>query len=239
MKPRTVAIVQARMGSARFPGKMLANLGGHPLLEWVLRRVGRARRLDETVLATSTNARDDALAALAATIGIRTCRGDELDVLGRFVAAADMSDATQVVRVCADNPFIDPDEIDRLVTFFQTKACDYACNHMDRLGSRYADGFGAEILSAELLQKIAGLATEPKHREHVTLYLWDHAAEYRMLAVPAPAEMAYPELRFDVDNPADLAALEQLLAADVNLQTPAPQIVALKQAFSTPPGSHR
>ena len=233
MKPRTVAIVQARMGSARFPGKMLANLGGHPLLEWVLRRVSRARLLDETVLATSTDARDDALAALAGKIGIRTCRGDELDVLGRFVAAADLSHASQVVRVCADNPFIDPDEIDRLVAFFQANACDYACNHMDRLGSRYADGFGAEILSAELLRKIAGLATEPKHREHVTLYLWDHAADYRMLAVPAPSAMAHPELRFDVDNPADLAALEQLIAADVNLQTPASRIVALKQARST------
>ena len=112
MKPRTVAIVQARMGSARFPGKILANLGGYPLLEWVLRRVSRASLLDETVLATSTKPQDDALAAVAKTIGIRTFRGDESDVLGRFVMTANMSDAEQVVRICADNPFVDPDNYD-------------------------------------------------------------------------------------------------------------------------------
>lgn len=233
MKPRTVAIVQARMGSARFPGKMLANLGGHSLLEWVLHRVSRSHLLDETVLATSTSVRDDALAELAAKVGIRTCRGDELDVLGRFVMAAKKSEATHVVRVCADNPFIDPDEIDRLVTFFQSTACDYACNHMDRLGSRYADGFGAEILSAALLQDISRIATDPKHREHVTLYLWEHAARYRMRAVPSPSSIAYPELRFDVDTPSDLAALEKLISVDVDLHTPAPQIVALQRARSS------
>jgi spore coat polysaccharide biosynthesis protein SpsF len=230
MKPRTVAIVQARMGSARFPGKMLALLGGRPLLEWVLRRVSRAKQVDETVLATSTESRDDALAALAEQIGVRTCRGDESDVLGRLVSAAEMCNAAWVVRVCADNPFIDPDEIDRLVTFFQDHACDYACNHMDRLGSRYADGFGAEILSADLLRRVAVVTAEDKHREHVTLYLWDHAREYRLLAVPAPTELAHPEMRFDVDVPADLAGLEQLVAAGVGLKTPAPRIAELQQA---------
>jgi len=230
MKPRTVAIVQARMGSARFPGKMLANLGGYPLLEWVLRRVSRASLLDETVLATSTKPQDDALAAVAKTIGIRTFRGDESDVLGRFVMTANMSDAEQVVRICADNPFVDPDEIDRLITFFQDNACDYACNHMDRLGSRYADGFGAEILSSALLQKIAAIATNPKHREHVTLYLWDHTADYCMLAVPAPEDVAFPKMRFDIDVPADLDFLEHLTFKKINLNTPARQIIQLKLA---------
>lgn len=239
MKPRTVAIVQARMGSARFPGKMLAHLGGHPLLEWVLRRVSRAQQVDETVLATSTESRDDALAALAAQIGVRTCRGDESDVLGRFVSAAETSNAAWVVRVCADNPLIDPGEIDRLITFFQERACDYACNHMARLDGRYADGFGAEILSAELLRQIANKTRETKHREHVTLYLWDHAAEYRVLAVPAPREVSCPEMRFDVDTLSDLVGLEKLIAAGVNLDTPAAQIVALKQAQNAATGSDR
>ncbi len=239
MKPRTVAIVQARMGSVRFPGKMLATLGGHPLLKWVLRRVNHATQIDQTVLATSTATRDDALAALAAQIGIQTCRGDESDVLGRFVAAAEMSKAAWVVRVCADNPFIDPGEIDRLIDYFSDHACDYACNHMDRLGNRYADGFGAEILSAELLRGIAVKAAEKKHREHATLYLWDHAAEYRLLALPAPGALAHPEMRFDVDAPSDLDGLEKLVAAGVDLHTPAAQIVALKQAQPAAPGSDR
>lgn len=224
---RTVAIVQARMGSARFPGKMLSVLGGHPLLEWVLQRVTRATRLDETVLATTACSRDDPLVELAEECGVRVFRGDEADVLGRFAAAAEASNAESVVRVCADNPFIDPGEIDRLVDFFNHHHCDYACNHLDRLGSGYADGFGAEILGADLLRRVAANSTDAKYREHVTLYLWDHAAEYSLKPVPAPRALAYPALRFDVDVPADLAGLEQLAAAGVDMETSAEKIVQL------------
>lgn len=227
MKPRVVALVQARMGSARFPGKMLENLGGHSLLEWVLYRVTKAASVDETILATSTHSRDDPLAELAKRRGVRVFRGDESDVLGRFAAAAESSKADWVVRVCADNPFVDPGEIDRLIEFFTDAKCDYACNHLDRLGSRYADGFGAEILSADLLRQVAAKAEEAKHREHVTLYLWDHADDYRLMAVPAPRDLAYPEMGFDVDVPDGLARLEKLVAAGVELDTSAAQIVEL------------
>lgn len=226
MSKRTVAIVQARMGSARFPGKMLAQLGGRPLIEWVLRRVGGAAGVDEMILATSIHSRDDALAEFAGKLAVRVCRGDETDVLGRFVAAARMCRAERVVRICADNPFVDSGEIDRLIDYFGQNDCDYACNHLDRLGSRYADGFGAEIVDAELLRQVAAKATEARHREHVTLYLWDHANDYRMKAVPAPPELAYPELRFDVDEPGDLIRLEAL-AASVDLETRAARIVEL------------
>lgn len=227
MKKRTVAIVQARMGSARFPGKMLAVLGGHPLLEWVLHRVTRAAELDETILATSTNWRDDPLAEFAEKYGVRVYRGDEADVLGRFVAAAEVSEAEWVVRVCADNPFVDPGEIDRLIDFFGNSNSDYACNHIDKLGNHYADGFGAEILSVDLLRSLASKATEPAHREHVTLYLWDHASDYSLKSVPAPRQLAYPELSFDVDSPEDLNTLARLLEQGVDLDTPAAAIVRL------------
>jgi len=227
VKQRVVAIVQARMGSTRFPGKMLADLGGHPLLEWVLHRVTRATMIDETILATSTHSRDDPLAELAKKCSVRVYRGDESDVLGRFVGAAGISEADRVVRVCADNPFVDPGEIDRLVDFFDSANSDYACNHLERPGSRYADGFGAEILCADLLQQVAAKATEEAHREHVTSYLWDHAKDYRLTAVPAPRALAHPELSFDVDAPADLARLESLVAAGVDLDTTAGRIVEL------------
>ncbi|MBI4936647.1 MAG: hypothetical protein HY846_00230 [Nitrosomonadales bacterium] len=157
-------------------------------------------------------------------------RGSESDVLGRFVAAAEISRAETVVRICADNPFIDPGEIDRLIDFFNYSNCDYACNHLDRLGSRYADGFGAEILGADLLRQIASRTTETRYREHVTLYLWDHAGEYNLMAVPAPSALACPELSFDVDTPSDLIELEHLVAAGINLETPAARIVELALA---------
>jgi|GEM_PF-137202 len=229
MKSRNVAIIQARMGSSRFRGKMLARLGGIPLLEWVVRRLLRAATLAQVVLATSDRDSDDALADLATSLGIAVFRGSETDVLGRFAGAASMAGADNVVRICADNPFIDPAEVDRLVKYFADSSCDYACNHQDRLGSNYADGFGAEILSAALLEKIAANALEARHREHVTLYLWDHASEYTLTSVAAPAELAFPKLRFDVDTPDDLANLEVLVRAGVAIDTPAPDIIRIAQ----------
>ena len=122
-----------------------------------------------------------------------------------------------MLRICADNPFVDPDELDRLVQEFNENSCDYACNHQDRLGSRYADGFGAEILSNHLLQQITQVAKEPKHREHVTLYLWDHADQFTLHSIHAPPKLAYPDMRFDVDTPFDLIQLCTLLSNGVNL----------------------
>jgi len=221
------------MGSSRFPGKMLARLGGVPLLEWVVRRLLRATTLAQVVLATSDGASDNALAELGASLGVEVFRGSETDVLGRFVGAAGMSGADNIVRICADNPFIDPVEVDRLVRHFASCPCDYACNHQYRLGSTYADGFGAEIFSAALLETVAATTTEPRHREHLTLYLWDHASDYRLMAVAAPVELAFPELRFDVDTPADLAKLEALVLAGVTIDTPASQIIGIAM------GNHR
>ncbi len=231
---KTVAIVQARMGSTRFPGKMLARLGDIPLLEWVLRRLARATTLDQIVLATSDSENDNALADLAVRLGVQVYRGSESDVLARFVGAATLSNAVNVVRICADNPFIDPDEVDRLVNFFAQQQCDYACNHQDRLGSGYADGFGAEIFTAAILKTIDALAKEPRHREHATLYLWDHASEYKLTAVVAPNDLAFPELRFDVDTPNDLVNLNVLVKAGVDIETPAHDIIRIAQENRRP-----
>ena len=224
---KTVALVQARIGSTRFPGKMLAQLGDHPLLEWVLHRVRCARMIDDVVLATSALSCDDELVALAWKLGIKVFRGSENDVLGRLCAAASQYGAEVVVRVCADNPFIDPDELDRLVSHFNNNVCDYACNHQDRLDNRYADGFGAEILSNQLLQKISQTATDVRHREHATLYLWDNAHEFCINAVKAPHELAYPYLRFDVDQSNDLTYLKRLVRAGVTMDSPASEIVLI------------
>ena len=234
MNPRNVAIIQARMGSSRFPGKMLARLGGIPLFEWVVRRLLRATNLAQVVLATSDRKSDDALAELAAGLDIAVFRGSEADVLGRFVGAFRMAGADNIIRICADNPFIDPGEVDRLVSYFADNPCDYACNHQDRLGSGYADGFGAEILSAALLEKMAANATDARHREHATLFLWDHANEYRLRAPAAPVDLAFPQLRFDVDVPADLANLEALVRAGVGIETSASEIVRIARARRRP-----
>jgi spore coat polysaccharide biosynthesis protein SpsF len=223
---RTVAVVQARMGSSRFPGKVMCDLAGRPLIDWVLSRIVRSARVDDTVLATTSTTLDDPLARYATGLGVAVYRGDEYDVLHRVTSAASQAEADLVVRVCADNPFVDPVEIDRLVEFYRRCRVDYACNHQDRLGSGYPDGFGAEILSMSLLEKIDMRASNPRQREHVTLYLWQNPGRFRLTPVPAPPELAGPGLRFDVDVPADLVRLEALLIrSSLDVTASATQVV--------------
>jgi spore coat polysaccharide biosynthesis protein SpsF len=212
-RPRVVAIVQARMGSRRFPGKMMAHLAGRPLIEWLLTRVSRAQRVDEVVLATSTLPADDVLEEMARRQGVSVFRGDEADVLGRFVAAADRAHADWIVRVCGDNPFVDPAEIDRLIEFFDRERPDYAFNHLERLDNKYPDGFGAEILTRDLLLTCDERAREPRDREHVTTYIWDHVHAFRIATPTAPPEIAFTHLRYDIDTPDDLERLQPLAAA--------------------------
>ena len=165
---RVVAVVQARMGSQRFPGKMLAKLGERDLLSWVLTRVCDAKQLDQVVLATSDGRDDDELANAASSFDVIVVRGSQNNVLDRFIQSAKIAQADIVVRVCADNPFVAAEEIDRLVIAHESGNYDYSCNHQQKLNNRYADGFGAEILSTTLLNNIADSTTQQSHREHVT-----------------------------------------------------------------------
>jgi len=208
---QVVAVVQARMGSQRFPGKMLAKLGERDLLSWVLTRVCDAKQVDQVVLATSDNRDDDQLASAAANFDVIVVRGSQNDVLDRFVQSAKISQADFVVRVCADNPFVAAEEIDRLVVAHESGNYDYSCNHQQRLNNRYADGFGAEILSTALLNTIADSTTQQSHREHVTSYIWDNVSNYKIQAVAAPAELAFPEIKLDIDTPQEMQQLDEFV----------------------------
>jgi spore coat polysaccharide biosynthesis protein SpsF len=230
---RVVAVVQARMGSQRFPGKMLSQLGEHTLLDWVLQRVLRSTQVDQVVLATSTNSEDDKLVSAALRLEVDSIRGSEADVLSRFLLAADDSQADLVVRVCADNPFIAPEELDRLIVDHRGKSVDYSCNHQQKLSNKYADGFGAEIFSRGLLKKLAIQTTQQAHREHVTSYIWDNQKEFKINAVTAPAELAFPEVKLDIDTPAELVILNEFVRQySVKIETKAAEIVESFRKFS-------
>ena len=230
---RVVAVVQARMGSQRFPGKMLSQLGEHTLLDWVLQRVLRSTQVDQVVLATSINSEDDKLVSAALRLEVNSIRGSEADVLSRFLLAADDSQADLVVRVCADNPFIAPEELDRLIVDHRAKSVDYSCNHQQKLSNKYADGFGAEILSHDLLKKLANQTTQQAHREHVTSYIWDNQKEFKINAVTAPTELAFPEVKLDIDTPAELTILNKFVRQySVKIETKAAEIVESFRKFS-------
>ncbi len=209
---RVIAVVQARMGSSRFPGKMTAKLGDQDLLTWVLTRVCAAKQLDQVLLATSIAKDDDQLADRASEFDVLVVRGSQDDVLDRFTQAAKVANADLLVRVCADNPFVAAEEIDRLIVAHESGGYDYSCNHQQRLDNRYADGFGAEVLSSKLLCDIAETTAVQSHREHVTSYIWDNSSKFKIQAVTAPTELAYPEIKLDVDTPEELQRLNEFVA---------------------------
>ncbi len=222
MSENIVAIVQARMGASRLPGKMMLQLHGAPIIEWVFHRVAQAREIDKVVFALPDSSQDDVLASCLEQKGAVIERGSEGDVLARFWQAASAHHATHIVRVCADNPLIAPEEIDNLVRFYRDAGCDYAYNHVPK-GNRYPDGLGAEMVSVDVLSQLHRAAHVAEHREHVFNYLWAHADEFTIATFdpPNPA-IAHPELKLDCDELQDYVRLQMM---DIRMDMSAGEIV--------------
>src|SRR3954471_8735435 len=197
------------MGSMRLPGKSLMPVWRDlPLLELVLRRVTASRELDHVVLCTSDGPIDDPLVDIAATVGVELHRGSEEDVLDRFSGALEGFGADAVVRVCADNPFVDPGAIDELVRLYRaSQPCDYASNHT--VASGLPDGSGAEIASAAALRRAARDAVTSDDRQHVTSWIRERPGEFRSVVAPPP-DPAWPFAKLDVDTADDLRRMREL-----------------------------
>jgi len=194
-----VAIVQARMGSSRLPGKSLAEIEERPMLWHVIQRVKRATLVDQVVVATSIAPADDVIERMCLQNGVRCYRGSESDVLDRFYHAARAEKAKQVVRITADCPLIDPEVIDRVVRRFQRGDLDYASNAMVRT---YPDGLDTEICSFSALERAWHEATKASEREHVTPYF--RSGKFRTANVENDVTSVYQRYRWTVDETADL-----------------------------------
>lgn len=202
---RTLAFIQARMSSSRFPGKVLAPLQGRPLIVYMVERVRQARLLDEVVVVTSTDASDDVLATTLAQAHIPVFRGDLQDVLKRFADAAVSCEATEIVRLTGDCPLIDPTVIDAVIAARRTAQADYASN-IDP--PSFPDGLDVECFTREVLDQACRLATRVPEREHVTLWMRGDAAGLHRVNLRAPVDCS--ALRLTVDYPDDLQAVQAL-----------------------------
>lgn len=203
-----VAIIQARMRSTRLPGKVLANLGGRPVLRWVVDAASAIPGADQVVVATSTAADDNAVAAWCGQAGVRIFRGDENDVLDRFSGAARLGAADIVIRVTADCPLLDPIEAGKVVAAVSGGEIDYACN-IDP--PTYPDGLDCEAFTRAALDKAASDARRPSEREHVTPYIRDPRNGFRRAGVRCPFGDLSDE-RWTLDTPEDLAFLRAVVA---------------------------
>lgn len=203
MSRRTVAIIQARMGSTRLPGKVLMKLGRFSLLGFLAARLKSAVMLDGIVVATTRLPQDDVIVEESVALGLEFHRGSEQDVLTRYVKAAAAFDAEVVVRVTADNPLTDPDSIDRVVTRIH-HGFDYS------IEDGLPVGVTGEAVSLEALRFLDIAAKTPRYREHVTLYAKENPQLFRCARYPAPLDCARPELSFTVDTGVDYERIKDL-----------------------------
>lgn len=204
---RVVAIIQARMGSTRLPGKVLQDIAGATMLARVVTRVRRATTLAQIVIATSTLPADDALVAACASLDVACFRGSEEDVLARYYGAAMAHQADVVVRITSDCPLIEATVIDRIVNTFLRERPDYASNVHDRSFPR---GLDVEAFSLAALAIAHNEAQAAYQRAHVTPYIYQHPEQFQLLGVRAEAD--YSAYRWTVDTPEDLALIRAIYA---------------------------
>ena len=200
-------IIQARMGSTRLPGKVLADLGGRPLLEFMLTRLSTLP-VRHLVVATSELAADDPIDQLCADLGVPTFRGSQDDVLGRFAGALNAFPAHTVVRLTGDCPLSDPQIIIGAIELAERTGADYTSNTLIRT---FPDGLDVEVMLAEALLTAADNATDPIEREHVTPYLYRHPERFRLAALRG--EQLVGDERWTVDTAADLDFVRTIVAA--------------------------
>jgi len=194
------------MTSTRLPGKVLMDLAGQPMLAQQLRRLLRASSLSEVVVATTVNAADDDVAAIALREGARVFRGSEADVLGRYYDAAREASADLVIRVTADCPLVDPCVVDRVVSALAN--VDYASNVVRRT---FPIGLDVEAFGFETLARINELGSSREAREHVTWFLLREQSELFTIA-SVTDDVDNSDLRWTVDTAEDFKLVRQLYA---------------------------
>lgn len=204
---KIVAIIQARMGSTRLPGKVLMDLGGATVLARVVSRVCRSELVQEVLVATSSLPHDDAIVCECRALGVASFRGSETDVLDRYHRAARHCSAQLVVRVTCDCPLIQPELIDDVVCDCVQQQADYASNVLQRA---YPRGLDAEAFTASALQRAWQEAREPHQREHVTPYFCEHPELFKLSSTVGEQDLSC--YRWTLDTIEDLELIRTIYA---------------------------
>lgn len=203
---KTVAIVQARMGSTRLPDKVMKPIGGVPMIELLLARLARADEIDEIVVATSVDSRNQALVDYVSGLGYRCYQGSENDVLDRYIQAAKTVQADVIVRITGDCPLVDPALVDEAIRRFRAADVDYLSNTSQ---PSYPDGLDTEVFSFTALQRAGAETDKPYDHEHVTPYLRE-SGEFRQAALQNAEDLS--ALRWTVDESADFEVVTNVFA---------------------------
>jgi len=196
---RIVAIIQARTGSTRLPGKVLKDIAGKTMLARVVQRLSRSSLIGELLVATTDRPTDDAMVEECRRCSVQVFRGDEDDVLDRYFCASQLSKAEVVVRITSDCPLIDPGVTDKTIAAFLEQAPAYASNCVVRT---YPRGLDTEVMTVQALEQAWRGADQPYQRAHVTPYIYEHPGEFKILSVTGDAD--FSQHRWTVDTSEDL-----------------------------------
>ena len=201
---KVVALVQARMGSTRLPGKVMKLVAGIPMIELLLSRLSRATELDQIVVATSVDERNQPLVEHVRKLGYACEQGSENDVLDRYVKIARTHQSDVVVRITGDCPLVDPGLVDECIRRFKAAKVDYFSNTNP---TTYPDGLDIEVCTFKVLEKASQETSNPFDREHVTPYLRE-MGRFKTASMQHSTDLS--AWRWTVDEPADFTVIEKV-----------------------------
>lgn len=205
MKSTALIILQARTASTRFPGKVLCDLNGQPMILRQISRIEKSKRVGRIVVATTLDDSDNELTSAVQEYGVDTFRGSVDDVLSRYISVVGRFDYQIVVRLTADCPMVMPSIIDEMVEEFEKSNFDYVSN---TVRPTYPDGLDVEVFSSEALRRLNSMKLTDQEKEHVTLGFHRRQDLFRVANYESPEDLS--TLRWTVDYPEDLDFVRQM-----------------------------
>lgn len=202
-----VGIIQARMGSTRLPGKIMLEVAGKSMLEHMIERISLSKKMDKIIVATTKNKIDDVIEKICKKNKIQYLRGSEQDVLSRFKDAADITNASTIVRLGADSPLLDATIIDDVIDCYEKNHYDYVSNLFPRPAT-YPDGVMVEVFSSKILENADKNAKKPSEREHVTFYIWMQPKKFKIHRVDFKIDLS--KYRFNLDYKEDYELIKKI-----------------------------
>ena len=199
----TSAIIQARLGSTRLPGKVLKNLNGKPLIEQIVNRLKYCKNIDNIVLATTTNVVDDKLVSWCEKNNVSCFRGDENNVLKRYYDAATQYKSDVIIRITADDPFKDPKVIDSVIDMLETENLDFAYNNNP---PSFPEGLDTEVFTYSAIKQAAETETTDFEKEHVTQYFYHNPQIFKCKNLSYKENVSHIRLTVDTEQDFELAS---------------------------------
>ena len=200
-----IAIVQARMNSSRLRGKVLKKIGPLTCIELLLKRLSKSKLINKIIVATSTNPQDNILYNKLSEMGVECFRGEEQNVLKRFVDLLRNTNATNIIRITGDCPLIDPLLVDKIIKAFLERNVDYGSNVNP---PTFPDGMDVEIFSRHCIEKINDISLSKYHLEHVTSYMRE---DENILKYNHKNDKDFSNIRITLDEEIDLGVLNSIV----------------------------